>query len=106
MMDTIQVKYTRQASAIVRGYPKPGAGTWGFEGTPEPICSIYPPERASEGFKIPLEPWMLETFAAFDVQYIHGIKDPALNVYIGNTLNSVPSMGISFGDPFLCGDHG
>ena len=105
-MDTIQVKFTRQASAIIRGYHKPGAGTRGFEGTPVGICSIYPPERACEGFKVPLEPWMLETFAAFDVQYMHGMQDPALNVYIGNTLNPVPSMGIAFGDPVLCGDHG
>lgn len=102
----IKVKFTRQASAIVQGYPKPGHCAPGMEGTPVGICSIYPPERASKGFKMPLEPWMTEIFAAFTVSYMPGIPDPALNVYIANTINPVPSMGIAFGDPILCGDHG
>lgn len=102
----IQVKFTRQASAIVRGYPKPGQCEPGMEGTPVGICSIYPPERASEGFRLPLQDWMVEIYNGFDVSWMIGIQDPSLNIWIGNTLNPVPSMGIAFGDPLLIGDHG
>ena len=76
---TVNVKYSqlsaRNVSAIMRGYHKSGQCKSGMEGTPVAICSIYPPERASEGFKVPLEPWMLEIFAAFDVQYMHGMQE-------------------------------
>lgn len=81
-MIDIQVQFLPHAKATLRGYKMyaPEANMQSCYSVP--ICSLLPPKRDSEGFRIPLDDWMLEEYSAFDVSYITCSGSPTIKAYM------------------------
>ena len=92
---------TIKASAILRGLKSFAPDAKVQTGIKVPICSVWPPEKASKGFQIPLDDWMLEEYAAFDVSYMTGIENPDLGVYLMDAITPLSR----FGQPVICSER-